>query len=112
MPTKLQTTNSQPMEIKTDVLIAGGGPCGLMLAIELGRRGIACLLVDAKPSTAFNPQANATQARTWSTSVDWALHTRSEPWVCLQIIRLTSLISHGMPITNWLVSVYLPPRKQ
>lgn len=50
--------------IRTDVLIAGGGPCGLMLANELGRRGIRCLLVDAKPGTAFNPQANATQART------------------------------------------------
>lgn len=50
--------------LTTDVLIAGGGPCGLMLAIELGRRGVACLLVDAKPDTAFNPQANATQART------------------------------------------------
>ncbi|RYF38940.1 MAG: hypothetical protein EOO25_16060, partial [Comamonadaceae bacterium] len=50
--------------IETDVLIAGGGPCGLMLANELGRRGIRCLLVDAKPGTAFNPQANATQART------------------------------------------------
>lgn len=50
--------------IETDVLIAGGGPCGLMLAIELGRRNIRCLLVDAKPGTAFNPQANATQART------------------------------------------------
>ncbi len=50
--------------IVTDVLIAGGGPCGLMLAIELGRRGVKCLLVDPKPSTAFNPQANATQART------------------------------------------------
>jgi len=47
-----------------DVLIAGGGPCGLMLAIELGRRGCRTLLVDAKPGTAFNPQANATQART------------------------------------------------
>jgi 2-polyprenyl-6-methoxyphenol hydroxylase-like FAD-dependent oxidoreductase len=47
-----------------DVLIAGGGPCGLMLSIELGRRGIRCLLVDPKPGTAFNPQANATQART------------------------------------------------
>ena len=47
-----------------DVLIAGGGPCGLMLANELGRRNIRCLLVDAKPGTAFNPQANATQART------------------------------------------------
>ena len=53
-----------PTDIDTDVLISGGGPCGLMLAIELGRRGIRCLLVDAKPGTAFNPQANATQART------------------------------------------------
>lgn len=52
------------MTIETDVLIAGGGPCGLMLANELGRRGIRTLLVDAKPGTAFNPQANATQART------------------------------------------------
>ncbi len=51
-------------QLQTDVLIAGGGPCGLMLANELGRRNIRCLLVDPKPGTAFNPQANATQART------------------------------------------------
>jgi 2-polyprenyl-6-methoxyphenol hydroxylase-like FAD-dependent oxidoreductase len=50
--------------LQTDVLVAGGGPCGLMVANELGRRGIRCLVVDAKPGTAFNPQANATQART------------------------------------------------
>jgi 2-polyprenyl-6-methoxyphenol hydroxylase-like FAD-dependent oxidoreductase len=50
--------------IATDVLVAGGGPFGLMLANELGRRGIRTLLVDPKPGTAFNPQANATQART------------------------------------------------
>jgi 2-polyprenyl-6-methoxyphenol hydroxylase-like FAD-dependent oxidoreductase len=47
-----------------EVLIVGGGPCGLMLANELGRRGVSLVLVDAKPGTAFNPQANATQART------------------------------------------------
>ena len=35
-----------------------------MLAIELGRRGVDTFLVDEKPDTAFNPQANATQART------------------------------------------------
>src|SRR5438067_8491418 len=35
-----------------------------MLAIELGRRGIEALVLDQKPGTAFNPQANATQART------------------------------------------------
>jgi len=43
------------------VLIVGGGPCGLTLAIELGRRGIDAALVDQKPSAAVNPQANATQ---------------------------------------------------
>jgi len=36
----------------------------LMLANELGRRGVGAVLVDQKPTTAFNPQANATQART------------------------------------------------
>ena len=59
---KAHVDSSTPIE--TDILIAGGGPCGLMLANELGRRGIDCLLVDPKPGTAFNPQANATQART------------------------------------------------
>ncbi|WP_407160549.1 FAD-dependent oxidoreductase [Bradyrhizobium sp. STM 3557] len=34
-----------------------------MLANELGRRGVSAVLVDEKPGTAFNPQANATQAR-------------------------------------------------
>ena len=57
-------SSPNPAPLQTDVLIAGGGPCGLTLAIELGRRGISCLLVDAKADTAFNPQANATQART------------------------------------------------
>jgi thioredoxin reductase len=47
-----------------DVLIAGVPSFGLMLANELGRRGVRAALFDAKPSTAFNPQANATQART------------------------------------------------
>jgi 2-polyprenyl-6-methoxyphenol hydroxylase-like FAD-dependent oxidoreductase len=35
-----------------------------MLANELGRRGVSVVLCDEKDSTAFNPQANATQART------------------------------------------------
>lgn len=47
-----------------DVVIVGGGPFGLMLANELGRRNIRVALLDQKSSTATNPQANATQART------------------------------------------------
>ena len=46
------------------MFIAGGGPFGLMLANELGRRGVQVLLVDPKEGTTRNVQANATQART------------------------------------------------
>ena len=50
--------------LNSEVVIVGGGPFGLMLAIELGRRNVTTLLYDAKKGTAYNPQANATQART------------------------------------------------
>src|SRR5689334_13523175 len=49
---------------QTQVFIVGGGPFGLTLAIELGRRGIAVLLADQNPGTTRNAAANATQART------------------------------------------------
>ena len=48
----------------TDVLIAGGGPCGLMPRSSLGRRGIGVVLADQDPGTTRNAAANATQART------------------------------------------------
>lgn len=50
--------------VKTDVLIVGAGPCGLMLANELGRRGIRTVVIDREATVATAPQANATQART------------------------------------------------
>jgi 2-polyprenyl-6-methoxyphenol hydroxylase-like FAD-dependent oxidoreductase len=46
------------------VLVVGGGPCGLVLAIELGRRGVGCVVFNDRPDTTPHPQANATQART------------------------------------------------
>src|SRR5690606_21464186 len=49
---------------RADVLIVGAGPCGLMLACELGRRGIDCVVADPREAVAAVPQANATQART------------------------------------------------
>lgn len=49
---------------ETEIMIAGAGPCGLMLANELGRRGIHAQVVDQDAGVATAPQANATQART------------------------------------------------
>jgi 2-polyprenyl-6-methoxyphenol hydroxylase-like FAD-dependent oxidoreductase len=46
------------------VIIIGAGPCGLTLAIELGRRGIPAIVLEEKTSPARFPAANATQART------------------------------------------------
>jgi 2-polyprenyl-6-methoxyphenol hydroxylase-like FAD-dependent oxidoreductase len=48
----------------TAVIVIGAGPCGLVLAIELGRRGVLTLVLDEKISPTRFPQANATQART------------------------------------------------
>lgn len=49
--------------IDVDILVLGAGPCGLMLANELGRRGISTQVVDQEPAVATAPKANATQAR-------------------------------------------------
>ncbi|HTS41453.1 MAG TPA: FAD-dependent oxidoreductase [Xanthobacteraceae bacterium] len=48
----------------TDVIIIGAGPCGLVLAIELGRRGISAIVLEEKTAPLRFPAANATQART------------------------------------------------
>ena len=51
-------------EQRAEVIIIRAGPCGLVLAIELGRRGIRTLVLEEKASASAFPQANATQART------------------------------------------------
>ncbi len=51
-------------DLDCDVVIVGGGPCGLTLAIELGRRGISTVLFEEKTEPNRFPAANATQART------------------------------------------------
>jgi 2-polyprenyl-6-methoxyphenol hydroxylase-like FAD-dependent oxidoreductase len=51
-------------ERETDVLIAGAGPTGLALAIELRRRDVDCLVVEKTDSTVETSRALAIQPRT------------------------------------------------
>ncbi len=48
----------------TQVLIVGAGPTGLTLAIDLGKRGVKCTLVEQKPAPQFLPKMERCNART------------------------------------------------
>jgi 2-polyprenyl-6-methoxyphenol hydroxylase-like FAD-dependent oxidoreductase len=50
--------------IATDVLVVGAGPVGLTLALDLGRRGVACILIETKPAPEFLPKMERCNART------------------------------------------------
>jgi 2-polyprenyl-6-methoxyphenol hydroxylase-like FAD-dependent oxidoreductase len=47
-----------------DVVVAGAGPVGLTLSIELGRRGISCLLMEKSPTPLPWPKMDRSNART------------------------------------------------
>jgi 2-polyprenyl-6-methoxyphenol hydroxylase-like FAD-dependent oxidoreductase len=47
----------------TEVLIVGAGPVGLTLAIDLGLRGVDCILIEKKEQPAFLPKMERVNAR-------------------------------------------------
>jgi len=48
----------------TQVLIVGAGPVGLTLAVDLGLRGVRCMLVEQKEAPQFLPKMERCNART------------------------------------------------
>jgi 2-polyprenyl-6-methoxyphenol hydroxylase-like FAD-dependent oxidoreductase len=51
-------------QIDCAVVIVGGGPTGLALAIELGNKGIACVVFEQNETTSTFPKASANGSRT------------------------------------------------
>jgi 2-polyprenyl-6-methoxyphenol hydroxylase-like FAD-dependent oxidoreductase len=50
--------------LDTQVIIVGAGPVGLTLAVDLGRRGIRCMLLEQKAAPQFLPKMERCNART------------------------------------------------
>jgi 2-polyprenyl-6-methoxyphenol hydroxylase-like FAD-dependent oxidoreductase len=53
-----------PEKATYDVIIAGAGPVGLTLCIDLGRRGVRCLIIERSPTTLPYPKMDRSNART------------------------------------------------
>ena len=47
-----------------DVIVAGAGPVGLTMIIDLGRRGISTMIMERDPTTAPWPKMDRSNART------------------------------------------------
>jgi 2-polyprenyl-6-methoxyphenol hydroxylase-like FAD-dependent oxidoreductase len=75
---------------ETDVLIVGAGPVGLAAAIELGRRGIRCTVIERNDRVGYSPRAKTTNVRTRE-------HLRR--WGLADALRQASPISPDRPTT-------------
>lgn len=58
---------------RVPVLIVGGGPVGLGLALDLGWRGVPCLLVEQTEGTIAFPRANGINVRTMEFCRRWGI---------------------------------------
>jgi 2-polyprenyl-6-methoxyphenol hydroxylase-like FAD-dependent oxidoreductase len=58
------------------VLIVGGGPVGLALAVELGWRGIACMLIEQGDGVIKTPKMNEVSTRTMEICRRWGMAER------------------------------------
>jgi 2-polyprenyl-6-methoxyphenol hydroxylase-like FAD-dependent oxidoreductase len=62
--------------LSAPVLIVGAGPVGLALAIELGHRGVACLVVERNDRVGYAPRAKTTNVRTREHMRRWGIADR------------------------------------
>jgi 2-polyprenyl-6-methoxyphenol hydroxylase-like FAD-dependent oxidoreductase len=89
--------------LDTQVLVAGGGPVGLAAAIELGRRGIECLVIEPRPTVSHDrPRCKTVNVRSMEHLRRWGIADRLRERAPLpvawsqDIVFCTSLAGHEL----------------
>jgi 2-polyprenyl-6-methoxyphenol hydroxylase-like FAD-dependent oxidoreductase len=94
-------TRQADLPQETEVLIVGRGPVGLSAAIELGRRGVDCTIVEPRLTVSqLRPRAKTTSVRTMEHFRRWGLAERIREVAPLKVdwsqdvVFCTSLLGH------------------
>jgi 4-hydroxyisophthalate hydroxylase len=79
----------EPRRIGTSVVIVGGGPVGLALAVTLGKAGISCVLIERQTGPSAIPRGQNLTARTLE---------HFYYWDCADELRAARLMPRGFPV--------------
>ena len=107
---------SQVIPQETQVLIIGGGPTGLSAAVELGRQGVQCLIVEPRLAVSqLRPRAKTTNVRTMEHFRRWGLADRIREVAPLKVdwsqdvVFCTTLLGHE--VTRFTNCLGLSPQR-